>query len=631
MRKTTTDDKSGDDAEATWTGATSIVLSGVDSTDVVDRAIALSRLLEGDVSVFVPPGHDLNLSEQSALNGLDIRVLNKEMAFERLVATSLEALAVILKLEIACEKLVLWATPEIDMATGSELRSSAIAGLSAARLMPLAPDDDAARAWEDLLGVDAIPMLNPQAFAEDETSPAEGLVPLIDKTDKPRILIDAGGHATNLALVNPLLELRGRNCEVWVLFDGVLKSWMQPDFQIPLVPADEIDLHFASVDMIDCRGVDRLAPLRLRRALALGVVPVALDNVVMSCLSDVGAETLQPAALDAALPSRSALPQYAEAARKTWERLHDTDGDLAKAALASCSMGPGPQDALRRAMSHAVNSYDALPLDMMDFFDAENTNEPVAEPQQQNLVELPVSEGTVVRLLGWAVAAKGAEETEIILSPSESVLVLGTQTRNSRDDVLDALNLPAGKEPGFEAHFLLTSDLAHASENDMLVIAISASSGYAAPLPRSNRGLSEAECARASKQIARIKSNDGGDMAAVFSGESRETSVAAQPETVIGFVDEITFTPGLVVTLDETAEREAPFRFRLKGWVPVETPLPTISARLELPSGGDLIETKVRRYGTNDLYIDLSFLPSDTPRADLRVFLPIDQFKKQDG
>ena len=79
---------------------------------------------------------------------------------------------------------------------------------------------------------------------------------LIERTGRPRILLDAADQVQNTALVDAFLAVAGLDVDVWCLFPGPLKAWMRPDMLLEDIPAAEYGLYFASVDVAVMTHVD---------------------------------------------------------------------------------------------------------------------------------------------------------------------------------------------------------------------------------------------------------------------------------------------------------------------------------------------------------------------------------------
>jgi hypothetical protein len=126
------------------------------------------------------------------------------------------------------------------------------------------------------------------------------LEPLIDRTGRPRVMIDATEQSENTGLVDAFLALADTSYEVWCIYPGLLKSWMRPDMLFDKIPVPELPLYFASVDVAILTGMHPLFQTYLRAYLACGVVPLAaseqLNDTIIRTSDALGLNTRLPLA-----------------------------------------------------------------------------------------------------------------------------------------------------------------------------------------------------------------------------------------------------------------------------------------------------------------------------------------------
>jgi tetratricopeptide (TPR) repeat protein len=191
-----------------------------------------------------------------------------------------------------------------NAAAHDELRR--ISASAAFALTPLAPPAPAAappppapRAAQAIapLAVQAPEPTRPPVLLSDlsleSLSSAEAL---IERTGRPRILLDAADLMQNTTLVDAFLAADGLDVDVWCLFPGTLKPWMRPALLIEDVPAAELGLYYASVDVAVMTHVDVGFNARVFACLACGAIPVAATVEARAALAATGAITgsLQP-------------------------------------------------------------------------------------------------------------------------------------------------------------------------------------------------------------------------------------------------------------------------------------------------------------------------------------------------
>jgi hypothetical protein len=127
-----------------------------------------------------------------------------------------------------------------------------------------------------------------------------GLEPLIERTGRPRVMLDATDQSENTCLVDAFLALAESPYEIWCIYPGRLKSWMRPDMLFDKIPARELPLYFASVDVVILAGMHPLFQTYLRAYLSCGVVPLAasdqLNDTIISTSEALGLNTGLPLA-----------------------------------------------------------------------------------------------------------------------------------------------------------------------------------------------------------------------------------------------------------------------------------------------------------------------------------------------
>ena len=119
---------------------------------------------------------------------------------------------------------------------------------------------------------------------------------LIDRTGRPRLLLDAADEIQSTGLVDAFLAVDGLDVEVWCLFAGQLKAWMRPDMLLEDIPSAEYGLYFASVDIVLMTHVDAGFNARVFAYLACGAIPLGTTAETHAALAASGviAGVLQP-------------------------------------------------------------------------------------------------------------------------------------------------------------------------------------------------------------------------------------------------------------------------------------------------------------------------------------------------
>jgi len=231
----------------------------------------------------------LALGSEQEINYLKSQYENVHLAEElgysfradQLVVLSLESIFEIDGLFLKFERVSFWTDPNLKIGTEEKnMIASVLAyGLSNSAMGAVSSrTEEGSDSWKQYSNLDAeyLPTLfKPTAQHED-------VEPLIEKSGATRIMIDSGENISNYFMVEAFIALQSMNngCQTWCVYDGELKPWMKPDYQIGSIPESELAMYVNSVDGVVLTGT-LFQQSTISNYLSLGVLPIVIDEKVV--------------------------------------------------------------------------------------------------------------------------------------------------------------------------------------------------------------------------------------------------------------------------------------------------------------------------------------------------------------
>lgn len=205
---------------------------------------------------------------------------------DRLILTSLDAFYEIFSYLSKFEDITFWFDPQFSM---QDKELGFLTSISATSLIEHAKTGVCASTrqgkldWESIASTD-VPLIHSQFELSSDSVKAE---PLIEKKGLPRILIDGSANISNYSMVNAFVEIEKTKVphETWCLFDGQLKSWMKPDFQVNSIVSTQLPLYLNSVDGLVVVGDVSSSP-NIVDYLSLGKMPIVISKDVEEAISE---------------------------------------------------------------------------------------------------------------------------------------------------------------------------------------------------------------------------------------------------------------------------------------------------------------------------------------------------------
>jgi len=205
---------------------------------------------------------------------------------DRLILTSLDAFYEIRSYLTKFEEITFWFDPEFSI---QDKELGFLTSISATSLVEHASGGVCASTRQGQLDWDSIastevPLVHSQFELAASSLESE---PLIEKKGLPRILIDGSANISNYPMVNAFIEIEQTRVphEKWCLFDGELKSWMKPDFQVSSIVSTQLPLYLNSVDGIVVVGDVANLP-GIVDYLSLGKMPIVISKDVEEAISE---------------------------------------------------------------------------------------------------------------------------------------------------------------------------------------------------------------------------------------------------------------------------------------------------------------------------------------------------------
>jgi len=166
----------------------------------------------------------------------------------------------------------------------------------APEIAPPAPSPRAAQAAAPVIAPAPEPARPPVSLRDLSFETLSSAEALIERTGRPRVLLDAADQLQNTSLVDAFLAVDDLDVDVWCLFPGLLKPWMHPQLLLEDIPATEYGLYYASVDVAVMTHVDAGFNARVFACLACGAIPVGSTVEARTALAATGAISgpLQP-------------------------------------------------------------------------------------------------------------------------------------------------------------------------------------------------------------------------------------------------------------------------------------------------------------------------------------------------
>ena len=209
-----------------------------------------------------------------------------DFSSDRLILTSLDAFYEIRSYLSKFEDITFWFNPEFSI---PENELGFLTSISATSLGEHAKGGICARSpqgladWKTTASTD-VPLIHSQFDIALSNLESE---PLIEKKGLPRILIDGSADISNFSMVDAFVELDKLSVshEIWCLFDGQLKSWMKPDFQVSSIVSTQLPLYLNSVDGVVIVG-DISESSSIVDYLSLGKMPIVISEDVEAAIGE---------------------------------------------------------------------------------------------------------------------------------------------------------------------------------------------------------------------------------------------------------------------------------------------------------------------------------------------------------
>jgi len=197
---------------------------------------------------------------------------------DKLFVLSLEAVFEINGLFSKVDQVSFWTDPTVMVGAEEQNIMSAVLayGLSDCAMPAISSRSESGNlSWQEYSGADA--KVLPTLF-QPKRQVAE-VEPLIEKSGATRIMIDSGSNISNYFMVEAFIALQkaSSKSQIWCVYDGELKPWMKPDYQIGEIPENELPMYVNSIDGVVLTGTSFVAAT-ISNYLSLGILPLCINS-----------------------------------------------------------------------------------------------------------------------------------------------------------------------------------------------------------------------------------------------------------------------------------------------------------------------------------------------------------------
>jgi len=260
---------------------------GDDEQFVENLAFNISNYFDSVQLLALGSAEDIKVLKYKFDDLVTLTELPNDFNGDQIIVLSIEAFYETDRFLSNFDKITLWFDPYLEVngekldlinsVTNSMLGSLNVTGICAR-------SNTGKYAWNDD-NVDNVALL-PTLFKHRDVE--TNVEPLIEKRGITRILVDGSTNISNYHFVESFIALSNlpQEIEVWCIYDGMLKPWMKPDFQIKIMPSNEVPLYLAAVDGVVVIG-DAVTPERLGIYLSAGILPIVVDSDVAETIRNI--------------------------------------------------------------------------------------------------------------------------------------------------------------------------------------------------------------------------------------------------------------------------------------------------------------------------------------------------------
>lgn len=401
-------------------------------------------------------------------HALSLEDLTFDFVAERLIVLSVEAFYELGTYFSRFKETTLWFDPTLAL---SGEKYELLSSVTAANLSEFAMDGICVRdssgkeAWEAVCSseIPEIPILFKPAKREDK------IEPLIERKGVPRILIDGSSDISNYHMVDAFIATQklSTEIEVWCVYDGELKPWMRPDFQISSIPREQLELYLSSVDAVVVVG-SQVSAIQIANYISAGVLPFIIDDPLIDVMDNVVSvkavkekypsfgtdELMEQLSGDA-----SALQSFSSHAQSVLRDEMYFDYSMIKSVFVDSSLLSNYQNSINS--EYARRDYYST-----TYGDCNGSALHKKLKQDAHMVgEIDCDKALEGTVTGWSVDVASLTNAQPLVLSGELSLSTTTNWHN-RQDVIEHFQIDKVENIGFTAKFIVPSSIAKISDGD---------------------------------------------------------------------------------------------------------------------------------------------------------------------